>query len=248
VSANLVRSAARFLPVLALAGCSWFTDFKQQPKIDPWETPADTIPFRGNPQMSVPITGSAAPGFMYDRVPGPQSFTAMAGIQNPVPADSASVNRGRVQFQINCAVCHGPNGMVNPNIMKYGLFPAAIGSANNPAAGYTDGYIFGIIRNGKATMPSYNRIEEMDRWDIINYLRSLQGKNSIPADTTHCRPGETGLCTPAASTMGPTHPAPYFHPGAIAAQNAAPTAVPPAAADTAKKTATDTTKKAEDNQ
>src|SRR3954466_11618275 len=84
-----------FLPLLALGACSWFTDFKQQPKIDPWETPNDTTPFRGNPQMSVPITGRAAPGFMYDRVPGPQSFTAMAGIQNPVPADSASVDRGR---------------------------------------------------------------------------------------------------------------------------------------------------------
>lgn len=231
------------LPLLALGACSWFTDFKQQPKIDPWETPSDTIAFRGNPQMSVPITGSAAPGFLYDRVGSPQNFTAMAGIPNPVPADSASVDRGRVQFQINCAVCHGANGMVNQNIMKYGLFPAAIGSASNPAAGYTDGYIFAIIRNGKGTMPSYNRIEEMDRWDIINYLRSLQGKLSIAADTSHCRPGETGVCVPGASRMGPTHPSPYYHPGAMAA----PAAAEPAA-DTAKKAAAEPTKKAEDNQ
>ena len=243
-----VLRVVAFLPLLSLGACSWFTDFKQQPKIDPWETPADTIPFRGNPQNSVPITGSAAPGFMYDRLGAPQNFTAMAGIQNPVPADSASVNRGRVQFQINCAVCHGPNGMVNPQIMKYGLFPAAIGGAANPAAGYTDGYIFAIIRNGKGTMPSYNRIEEMDRWDVINYLRSLQGKNSIPADTSHCRPGETGLCTPGASRMGPTHPAPYFHVGALSAPTGMPTSQPAVPADTAKKAATDTTKKAEDNQ
>jgi hypothetical protein len=154
-----------------------------------------------------------------------------------------------VQFQINCAVCHGPNGMVNQQIMKYGLFPAAIGGANNPAAGYTDGYIFAIIRNGKGTMPSYNRIEEMDRWDIINYLRSLQGKNSIPADTSHCRPGETGLCTPGASRMGPTHPAPYFHANGLSAPQGMPTAQPTAPpTDTTKKGATDTTKKAEDNQ
>ena len=214
------------VPILLLGACSWFTDFKQEPKIDPWETPNDTTPFRGNPQMSVPITGSAAPGFMYDRLGAPQNFTAMAGIQNPTPADSASVNRGRVQFQINCAVCHGPSGMVNQNIMKYGLFPAAIGGAQNPAAGYTDGYIFAIIRNGKGTMPSYNRIEEMDRWDIINYLRSLQGKSPIAADTSHCRPGETGLCVPGASRMGPTRPSPYFHPGAMAAPEAMPTAMP----------------------
>lgn len=230
----------RLLPLLFLGACSWFTDFKQQPKIDPWETPNDTTPFRGNPQMSVPITGSAAPGFLYDRVGSPQILTTMANIPNPVPPDSASVNRGRVQFQINCAVCHGPSGAGNGVVMKYGLFPAAIGGAQNPAAGYTDGYLFGIIRNGKGMMPTYNRIEEMDRWDIINYLRSLQGKLPIAADTSHCRPGETGACVPGASRMGPTRPAPYYHPtvaGELPATATTPadTGKKPAAADTAKK-------------
>jgi mono/diheme cytochrome c family protein len=226
------------MATIALSGCSWFTDFKQQPKIDPWETPNDTTPFRGNPQMSVPITGTAAPGFMYDRMPAPQSVTAMAGIANPIPADSASVQRGRVQFQINCAVCHGPSGMGNGTVVPYGMYPPPIGGAANPSAGYTDGYIFGIIRNGRGLMPPYNRIEEPDRWDIVNYLRSLQGKIAFAADTTHCRPGETGACVPAASQMGPTRPSPFYHAGA-----ATPAAMPGAATDTARKvTPTDTTK------
>ena len=228
------------LPLLFLGACSWFTDFKQQPKIDPWETPNDTIPFRGNPQMSVPITGSVAPGFMYDRLGAPQVFTTMANIPNPVAPDTASVNRGRMQYQINCAVCHGPSGGGNGPVMKYGLFPANLGpgsaAATNPA--YTDGYLFAIIRNGKGMMPSYNRIEEMDRWDVINYVRSLQGKLPIAADTSHCRPGETGACVPGASRMGPTRPAPYYHPTAMgempATTPAADTGKKPAAADTAK--------------
>ena len=241
MSAKLLK----LLPLLALGACSWFTDFKQEPKIDPWETPADTIPFRGNPQMSVPITGSAAPGFLYDRQAVPASFTAMANIPNPVPADSASVDRGRVQFQINCAVCHGASGAGMGVVSKYGMYPPAIGTATSPSAGYTDGYIFAIIRNGKVSMPSYNRIEEHDRWDIVNYLRALQGKIAVRTDTTHCRPGETGACVPAASTMGPTRPAPFFRAAAMTSpEGAAPAA--PAATDTAKKTApTDTTMKTE---
>src|SRR5438045_629917 len=117
VSANMKRAVRSVfvLVTLSLAGCSWFTDFKQQPKIDPWETPADTIAFRGNPQGSVPTLGSVAPGFQYDRTPSPQAIATMASIPNPVPADSASVNRGRINFQINCAVCHGPLGMGNGN-------------------------------------------------------------------------------------------------------------------------------------
>ena len=232
--------AVRFSPLLLLMACSWFTDFKQQPKIDPWETPSDTIPFRGNPQSSVPITGSAAPGFEYDRGPLPQTVTLMANIKNPVPADSASVNRGRVQFQINCAVCHGPLGMANGPATKYGMAGIAIGAGSNAALNLTDGYIFGMMRNGRGLMPTYNRIEEMDRWDIVNYLRSIQGKLTIAANTSHGLPGETGALVPGASTMGPTRPAPYYNPRRAA--TAAPAAAAP---DSAAKAATDTTRKPE---
>jgi mono/diheme cytochrome c family protein len=240
------HSAVPRLAVLAMAfavsACSWFTDFKQQPKIDPWETVSDTVPFRGNPQSSVSVYGSAAPGFMYDRAPTPQNAAAMASIPNPVAADSASVNRGRINYQINCAVCHGALGKGDGPVMKYGLFPPAIGTAQSPAAGYPDGQIFGIIRNGKGLMPTYNRIEERDRWDIVNYVRSLQGKIAIPADTTHCRPGETGQCVPGATVMGPTRPSPsYVNPGPMGSA-AAPV---PSTTDTTKKSPTDTTKKPE---
>jgi mono/diheme cytochrome c family protein len=243
------------LPVLFLSACSWFTDFKQQPKIDPWETPNDSTPFRGNPLMSVPTTGSAAPGFQYDRLPTPGAITAMAGIANPIPADSASVNRGRIQYQINCAVCHGAGGQ-GFVLMKYGPVAAPPLGATAPAAGYTDGYLFGIIRNGRGQMPPYNRIEEPDRWDIVNSLRSLQGKVAIAADTSHCRPGETGLCVPGASQHGPTRPAPFFRPtplvggeahalpGAPPATGTNPTA-PPAPHDTTKANRPDSTKKPE---
>ena len=245
-ASGTVAQRMRFAPLLLLAGCAWFTDFKKQPKIDPWESGSDTIPFRGNPQGSVPIYGSAAPGFLYDRLGSPQVLTTMAGIPNPVAADSASVNRGRIQYQINCAVCHGPSGLGNGPVVKYGLFPPAIGAAANPAAGYTDGYLFAVIRNGKGTMPPYNRIEEPDRWDIVNYLRSLQGKNAIPADTSHGRPGETGALVPGASMMGPTRPAPHRAPGAAPSPAPAPaTPTAPPAADSARKTPPDSTRKPE---
>jgi len=238
VSANRVLRVA---PLLLLGACSWFTDFKQQPKIDPWESGSDTIPFRGNPQMSVSVYGSAAPGFMYDRAPTPQAVATMASLTNPVAPDSASVHRGRIQYQINCAVCHGTAGLGNGPVLKYGMFPPAIGAAANPAASMPDGQIFGIIRNGRGLMPSYNRIEESDRWDIVNYLRTLQGKGTIAADTTHGRPGETGANVPGASTMGPTRPSPFQRPtlGAPGGTRGA------AAAEPERKPPTDSTKKPE---
>jgi hypothetical protein len=69
-----LRQAARTVALFALVGglgaCSWFTDFKEQPKFDPWESPSDTIPMRGNPQNSVSVYGTAAPGYRVARVTG----------------------------------------------------------------------------------------------------------------------------------------------------------------------------------
>ena len=232
-SARRASRGAMIVAAVALTGCSWFTDFRQQPKIDPWESSNDTTPFRGNPQNSVSIYGSSAPGFEYDRAPLPANILAMASIQNPTPADSASVNRGRIQFQINCAPCHGPLGMGNGPVTRYGMPPIPIGAGTSAAEKYTDGYIFGMIRNGRGMMPTYNRIEEMDRWDIINYLRSIQGKlPAFPPDTAHGRPGETGSLVPGASQMGPTRPVPFWKATTTPRADSTRTAAP---ADSTKK-------------
>jgi mono/diheme cytochrome c family protein len=197
---------------LALGGCSWFTDFKQQPKFDPWDTPNDSTPPRANPQGSVPLYGTVAPEFMYARTF--QGLTAMSALTNPVPVTQESVDRGRKSYQINCAVCHGPAGtaMQTAPMMKFGIFAPSIAAGSNSANTLTDGYIFGIIRNGRATMPAYNRIEEPTRWDIVNYIRTLQGKTGLAIDTSHGRPGETGEFMIGATVSAPTRPAPYYAP------------------------------------
>ena len=232
---GFARRAGTVVLAVALTGCSWFTDFRQQPKIDPWESSNDSIPPRGNPQYSVSIYGSSAPGFQYARENLPADITAMAGIPNPTRPDSASVNRGRIQFQINCAPCHGSLGMGNGPATKYGMPPIPIGAGTAAADKYTDGYIFGMIRNGRGMMPTYNRIEEMDRWDIVNYLRSIQNKlPGFAPDTMHGRPGETGPLVPGASRMGPTRPVPFWK-ATNAARPVTDTARAAAPADSTKK-------------
>ena len=211
VSASRVTRHALVALLLAwpATACSWFTDLKEQPKIDPWDSPVDTIPPRGNPQSSVPVYGSAAPGFAYDRAPTMAAVEAMSAIPNPVPADARSLDNGRLVFQINCAVCHGPLGRGDGPATRFGM--AGIGLSTDVTKNRTDGYIFGMIRNGRNLMPSYNRIEEADRWDVVNYVRALQGRFGTSPDTAHGRPGETGSLLPGASMTAPTRPAPYYY-------------------------------------
>ena len=220
---DIVRGLPVALATLVLSACSWFTDFKEQPKLDPWETPADTIGMRGNPQMSVPITGSQVPGYAVSYQRLGVTIDSMAGLRNPVPSDARSLDNGRKYYQINCEVCHGLAGGAKPTTPgggalgdgpvsgpKYGIYPPSL--RGGPAINLSDGYLWGIIRNGRNLMPSYDRIEDMDRWDVVNYIRELQ-KDVVTVPTTPAgKPGETGRTVPGYTRTAPTLPAPYWRP------------------------------------
>lgn len=208
----------------AISACSWFTDFKDQPDIDPWQSPADTIGSRGNPQGSVPVSGSMAPGYMASYANGGKVLDdTLAAIRNPVPADARSLDNGRKYYQINCAVCHGLAGGAAPTAPgagalgdgpmagpKYGFYPPSL--RTDRVRNFSDGYIWGIIRNGRGLMPTYDRIEEMDRWDVVNYVRALQAANVTVPTTPAGVPGQTGRTVPGYTRTGPTVPSPYVHP------------------------------------
>lgn len=191
-------------------GCEWFTDFKRQPHVATWESwRADSLSVRGAPQGSVPLDGSAVPGWMVSYSPTIATIDSMAVIANPVPITEESLNNGRKYFQINCAVCHGSNGDGQTPNGRYGIIPIPLTGDLTKAR--TDGYIFGMIRNGRNTMPSYNRIEERDRWDVVNYVRALQGlvTNVQFERGPLALPGVTGDKVPGPTTLGPTRPIPH---------------------------------------
>jgi mono/diheme cytochrome c family protein len=211
-SRTAVLSVVMSAIVTAVGGCAWFTDFKQQPKVDPWESPSDTIAPRANPQMSVPIWGTAAPGFAYGRAQTIGAVDSMSAIANPVAADERSLRDGGQQYSINCAVCHGALGAGDGPVVKFRLPVLPIGAGTKAATQMSDGAIFGIIRNGRGLMPPYNRLEERERWDVVNYLRAIQSGTSAATAVRVGRPGETGDLVPRASQTAPTRPVPYYRP------------------------------------
>ncbi len=186
-----------------------FTDFKQQPRIEPWEAEyrGDSVGFPGNPQMSVPITGAIAPGYLVSYAPTPAALDSLSGLANPVPMTSESLERGRRYYQVNCAVCHGAGGAGDGTVVRYGLPVPPLTNIGQ----YSDGYLFGIIRNGRGLMPNYRRIPEEHRWDVVNYMRGLQGVAGVTVSREPAGiPGEGGAAVPGASVTAPTRPVPHF--------------------------------------
>jgi mono/diheme cytochrome c family protein len=177
------------------------------------------------------------PGFAVSYSNSMQTIDSMSALVNPTPPDSASLANGRKYFVINCAVCHGMAGKGDGTAVKYGVFPFPL--ASGPALSRTDGYIFGMIRNGRGNMPPYNRIEEKDRWDVVNYVRGLQGKLPAAVATGPLGvPGFNGPAVPGPTTLGPTRPVP--HTAAEIQSMTGASRQAPAPADTARRTGTDT--------
>lgn len=223
MSAKISRVAATVLMPLAFSACSWFTDFKDQPAIQPWDSVADTIAPRGQPVNSVPITGSITPGYTFSYRALPNVIDSMSVLPNPkapgalsaAELDSSLAN-GRRYYQQNCAVCHGDAGNGMGPATKYGV--PAINLMTDMTKGRTDGYVYGMMRNGRGSMPSYNRIEEPDRWDVVNYVRGLQGTlgRTVPTGPLGY-PGQTGFTIPTYTKTAPTRPSPMWRPPATAA-------------------------------
>ena len=205
----LRRARAALAGVFVLftsASCEWFTDFKRQPSLWTWEPVKDSLtPSRGNPMYSVPTTGMTVAAFQVSHGQFPATIDSMAGIPNPTPVSDASLLNGRKYFQINCSVCHGDAGMGDGPATKLGM--PGISLVTDITKGRTDGYIFGMIRNGRGLMPSYNRIEDPDRWDVVNYLRGLQGMAGKQVETGPlAAPGVTGDKLPGVTRTAPTRP------------------------------------------
>lgn len=198
---KLLRPIVAVLALTTLAGCKPLDDtmvmifgrsMRDQRSFDPYENPrpapegsvafaAGNYPLEdGMVNLGQP-EGVAIPYFtQMDLGPvvgvgGP----AIQGMVNPTdPSDPASLERGEEIYLRFCVVCHGPDGVgANAYIAdKHPLLPAY--NVSGPqVAGYTDQYIYAMIRVGRGLMPEYgSRITHYDRWHVVNYLRTLQAQ------------------------------------------------------------------------
>jgi mono/diheme cytochrome c family protein len=115
------------------------------------------------------------------QAPATPSSTAQSAIPpeaaklvNPVKPSAESLARGKKDYGLDCAMCHGANGNGKGDLatdMKLNLKdyrdPASLKEV-------TDGEIFYIIKNGKGEMTGEgDRRKASELWDMVNYVRSL---------------------------------------------------------------------------
>jgi mono/diheme cytochrome c family protein len=92
----------------------------------------------------------------------------------PVPATADSLQRGGILFNVNCAMCHGPDGNGMGNLSGYFAPPPADLTSDRVQA-LTDEQIFLVLTQGWGLMPSMaENLLPIERWDVVNHVRSLR--------------------------------------------------------------------------
>ena len=86
----------------------------------------------------------------------------------------ALLDRGRLRFDIFCAVCHGRVGNGDGMVVRGG-FPQPPSYHIDRLRGAPVGHFFNVITNGSGKMPSYAaQVPPEDRWAIAAYIQALQ--------------------------------------------------------------------------
>ena len=85
---------------------------------------------------------------------------------------------GDTLYQTYCAVCHGSAGDAKGPVSSRIGAPSLL---TGRARGYSDGYVYSIIRYGRGVMPRYGDKVYLpsDRWAIVNHVRKLQGQSPL---------------------------------------------------------------------
>jgi mono/diheme cytochrome c family protein len=140
----------------------------EQPRLDP-QKPSGF--FKDGHGMQLPVPGTVARGFLPAGFATPEEAARLA---NPLPRTREVLAKGRAEFQIRCAVCHGALGDGVPTLTAaYGAKPANL--LTPKVRDDSDGYIYGTIVLGKNSMPSYAAdLPEDARWAVVHYVRALQ--------------------------------------------------------------------------
>lgn len=159
---------------------TWFPQMKHQKAVQAFESvgfEGRVAPFQP-PEGAVPVNAGAAPF-------APTDEAAADALHNPRPMSLASLENGRLLFNRFCATCHGQGGLGDGPVSMTSPLQGPFGGVL-PIAGpasiakiRSDGHIFGTIRYGRRRMPSYQRIPEEGRWDVVNYIRYLNGQKGV---------------------------------------------------------------------
>ena len=104
------------------------------------------------------------------------SRTEPKDLKNPVSPTAAAVSQGKGAYFNFCIQCHGPKADGNGTVGQ-SFAPLPTNLTDPQVLEQSDGELFFKISLGFGRHPPLaSTVSEIDRWAVVNYLRSLKSK------------------------------------------------------------------------
>jgi mono/diheme cytochrome c family protein len=121
--------------------------------------------------VAATVTVSAGAGLTAAWAQGEWKAPADAkATKNPVKG----VGNAKKNVETNCVTCHGPGGKGDGPAAAALPPPKPADWTSAKIQAETDGELFWKISNGRGAMPPWKHLPEKDRWEIVNYIRTLK--------------------------------------------------------------------------
>lgn len=142
---------------------AWFDTMTEQPSVGTYQEPPfpaveGTMPVGGQVEYTIAEADTL--------------------LESPLAATPENLVRGDSLYQSFCMPCHGEVGLGDGPVVGPGRLPATpiMNLTSERASQLSDGYMWGIIGQGRGLMPAYARILPDERWYIVLHVRDLQGQ------------------------------------------------------------------------
>jgi mono/diheme cytochrome c family protein len=184
------RQIVGVLALLALvtAGCRGWTSSKPPVHLNPsmyhqpkYRAQAESGFFYDGATMRQPVPGTVARGELREDRAFYEGKDAAGKdvVHSPVEATPEVLAHGAERYRIYCLPCHDQRGEGKGILAAQGLPTTSLHLDRLRTV--EDGYLFGVITEGRGLMPSYRwPVPVADRWAIIAYVRELQKEHAPP--------------------------------------------------------------------
>ncbi len=132
--------------------------------------------FSNGIEAQLPPEGTIARGWQPYEYPNTNEGYEKAKLEliSPIIFSEENKENAKELYNIYCAVCHGSKGDGNSILAKREKF---LGIPSYADREITEGSVYHVIMYGKNAMGSHaSQINELERWEISNYVMDLRTK------------------------------------------------------------------------